>query len=197
MFTNTPSAQRPAAPSPAPAVSAPVPVQRNAITPPNPADPSYANTVVDSTLQRAMMSTAPTLPVQRPVVPTAPTLPIQRPIPPTNPDLSVSGEHLKAAMSPLGGALAGAITGGAISGGASAISGERDPKKLARNAAGGAVLGGCAGFGIAHNAGKCEHARGMREGYARRKQFEPQIEELMQQAGTRVLGPLDALRGAL
>ena len=87
--------------------------------------------------------------------------------------------------------------GGVIGGGSSALSGERDPKKLARNAAGGAVLGGCAGFGIAHNAGKCEHARGLAEGYERRKQFEPQLEELMQQAGTRLMGPLDALRGAL
>ena len=105
--------------------------------------------------------------------------------------------QVKAAMSPLGGALAGAVTGGVIGGGSSALSGERDPKKLARNAAGGAVLGGCAGFGIAHNAGKSEHARGLAEGYERRKQFEPQLEELMQQAGTRLVVPLDALRGAL
>ena len=105
--------------------------------------------------------------------------------------------QVKAAMSPLGGALAGAVTGGVIGGGSSALSGERDPKKLARNAAGGAVLGGCAGFGIAHNAGKSEHARGLAEGYERRKQFEPQLEELMQQAGTRLVVPLDALLGAL
>jgi len=185
------------------------PVSKIPITPTPPAPvAANANTVVDNTLQRAMSSTPPVshvtpAPAARPAMtpPTpmsmAATMPMPQAKAPFQPWASGPQAQVKAAMSPLGGTLAGAVTGGAISGGASALSGERDPKKLARNVAGGAVLGGCAGFGIAHNAGKCEHARGMREGYARRKQFEPQIEELMQQAGTRVLGPLDALRGAL
>lgn len=184
------------------------PVSKIPITPaPSAPVAASANTVVDNTLQRAMRSTPPVshvtpAPTARPAMtPPAPmsmaaTMPMPQAKPPFQPWASGPLAQVKAAMSPLGGALAGAVTGGVISGGASALSGERDPKKLVRNAAGGAVLGGCAGFGIAHNAGKCEHARGMREGSARRKQFEPQIEELMQQAGTRILGPLDALRGA-
>lgn len=165
--------------------------------------PAQANAVVDRALQTAV---SPTPPVSH-VTPVPPARAAMTPPPPAaqttpnavpfQPWASGPMAQVKAAMSPLGGALAGAVTGGVIGGGSSALSGERDPKKLARNAAGGAVLGGCAGFGIAHNAGKCEHARGLAEGYERRKQFEPQLEELMQQAGTRLMGPLDALRGAL
>lgn len=158
----------------------PVPTARAAMTPPPPAAQTTPNATPFQPWASGPMQAAQTTPNATPFQPWA----------------SGPMAQVKAAMSPLGGAVAGAVTGGVIGGGSSALSGERDPKKLARNAGLGAAIGGCAGYGIAHNAGKCEHARGLREGYERRKQFEPQIEELMQQAGARLLGPLDALRDA-
>jgi len=180
--------------SPTPPVShvTPVPPARAAMTPPPPAAQTTPNAVPFQPWASGPM--AQVRAAMTPPPPAAQTTPNAVPF---QPWASGPMAQVKAAMSPLGGALAGAVTGGVIGGGSSALSGERDPKKLARNAAGGAVLGGCAGFGIAHNAGKSEHARGLAEGYERRKQFEPQLEELMQQAGTRLVVPLDALRGAL
>lgn len=167
------------------------PVARVPITP-VPPDMRRANEVVDSALNKATqaaprnaMTPPPPAPVTAPrnaVTPPA----LVRQWPPTRMDM-------KTAMSPLQGALAGAVTGGVLSGGASAVAGERDPKKLLRNAGAGAAIGGCAGYGIAHSAGACEHAKGVAEGYARRKAVEPSLDvnELIRQA----MGPLDALRG--
>lgn len=166
---------------------------------------NQANTVVDQSLQRAAVNSAPPashvtpVPAARaamtPPPPADPTSVNATPFQPwaSGPMRQVTAEE-KTALGPLGGALAGAVSGAAIGSGASALSGERDPKKLARNALGGAALGGCTGFGVAHAAGRCAHKQGFDAGYARRQAFEPQVEDLMREAGTRLLSPLDALR---
>lgn len=153
-----------------------------------PTQPQQANAVVDRALQAANSSTPPVSHVTpvpaRPAVTPPPPAPFQ-------PWASGPMQAQKVAMGPLGGAMAGAVTGGIISGGASALSGERDPANLARNAGLGAVVGGGAGYGIASSAGGSGYASGHTAGYERRKAFEPQIDALTQQA----LSPLDVLRG--
>ena len=111
----------------------------------------------------------------------------------TNADNATVDRVLKVAMGTAGGALTGAVTGALISGGASAASGERDPKKLLRNAGVGAAVGGCAGYGIAHATGNCAHAAGFDAGYARRQAAEPALKSVIEQAGARILSPLDAI----
>lgn len=188
---SNPVTRMPMTPVPAAPQSGPPPTPTQVTptpTPPAQFSPEHANTLVDHSLSIAM---APTLsasmaPTGRQAMLPPPPLPQQQ---------------VKAAMSPLGGALTGAVTGGMIGGGASALSGERDPKNLARNAGLGAAVGGCAGFGIAHNAGKCEHARGKaigyEQGYGDRSSVNEEIGKALNAAGAKLQVPLDVLRGLL
>lgn len=169
---------------------------------PMPRFPEQANSQVENVLQKAMSGPPPAPPAapfqawaSGPVAQTPPVAPFQSWA--SGPMSQAPTMLAKAAMSPLGGSAVGALGGALISSGASAASGERDPKKLLRNAAGGAVAGGCMGYGIAHAAGQCGHAAGFDAGYERRKAAEPALRDLMQQAGTKILSPLDAIRAQL
>lgn len=140
-------------------------------------DKQHANAIVDNALQQAGIAHPPANPVATPS-------------PGHQAWASGPQAQVKSAMSPLGGAAAGAVTGGLIGGGSAALSGERDPKKLLRNTGIGAAMGGCAGFGIAHEAGACSHAQGMNEGYSRGVMSSNKLDDLL-----KTFNPLDVLRG--